>query len=70
VVRCGYLLHLHTDVLLSLLRYFDFRFSILENGPCKACYRDGIKIFIRGGVLFYEEEREGRGGFLWYSVGI
>jgi hypothetical protein len=31
----------------------------------KACYRDGIKIFIRGGfsrgILFYEEEREGRG---------
>jgi hypothetical protein len=51
---------------------FDFRF--LRMVLAKACHRDGIKIFIRGGlsrgVLFYEEEREGRGGFLWYDVGI
>ena len=30
----------------SLLRYFDFRF--LRMVLAKACYRDGIKIFIRG----------------------
>jgi hypothetical protein len=35
----------------------------------------GSKYLLGGGlsreVLFYEEEREGRGaGFLWYNVGI